>query len=323
MKKFTHTALTVCSAMILALPLTACGGTAAPNAGSQSGESSAGTVSVTLVADFSAGNPDGEANGLVRQTSVELAGKPDVKALADALSAWTGLDFLLLDGRVDGGSAYADWSAASTLIGGLDDREQKEDFHFFDAISLNWFMMDSLLRTIRENLPVETVYYSMDGGQDLQFLIPEDMAAQGLPFLPADQPYEGSAFFVTHADGRGDLFEESDMGDDLPSWNGFDFGPNLSYAEEIAPQGDFGDYPSPAEAAMLTFRAMRDDGRIQDYSDAKEYLMTLVDLAEINGEECYVYRCEDGESYGAGFAYAYQSGSVYMQGQGGQWVRPE
>lgn len=44
----------------------------------------------------------------------------------------------------------------------------------------------------------------MDGGKDLQFPNPEDMAAQGLPFLPVDQPYEGSAFFVTHAGGRGD-----------------------------------------------------------------------------------------------------------------------
>lgn len=67
---------------------------------------------------------------------------------------------------------------------------------------------------------------------------------------------------------------------------------------------------------------MRDGGHIRDYSDAKEYLMTLVDFTDVSGEECYVYRCESGEDYGAGFAYARRSGSVYMQGQGGQWVQP-
>lgn len=105
-------------------------------------------------------------------------------------------------------------------------------------------------------------------------------------------------------------------------WNGFDFGPNLEYAEEYKSEGDSGDYNNPAEGAKLTFDTMRDNGYIQDYSDETTYTMTLVDLADIESEECYVYSLDWGsDTAGAAFAYAYQSGNIYMQGQMSMWVQ--
>ena len=98
-----------------------------------------------------------------------------------------------------------------------------------------------------------------------------------------------------------------------------DLEPNLTYAEEYKLQGDFGEYKSAAAAAKLTFDAAKLGGYIPGYNGSLSYTMTLTDLADINGEECYVYRC-DGGDYAAGFAYAYQSGGLYMQGYGGQWV---
>ena len=51
--------------------------------------------------------------------------------------------------------------------------------------------------------------------------------------------------------------------------------------------------------------------------------MVLIDLSDIEDEECYVYRLDVGEpsgTIGAAYAYAYQSDNIYMQGQGGQWL---
>jgi hypothetical protein len=175
-----------------------------------SGESTE-TFTLTLYADFSNGASDGEVKE--KEIALPLENEPYSQSLiafilADKLSEWTGLDFTLNDVFFTNyESVEVDWSKDSTLIAGLDDREQKEDFHFYDAVSLNWFMMDSLATTLKNNI-VETrsVYYLSDA-QPITFPNPEDMAAAGLPELPIDQPYEGSAFFVAHADGRGDMME--------------------------------------------------------------------------------------------------------------------
>ena len=110
-----------------------------------------------------------------------------------------------------------------------------------------------------------------------------------------------------------------------PYWNGLDFGPNLEYAEEYVSMSDSGDYLNPAEAARLTFDTMRDKGNIPEYSDSEQYTMTLVDIADVVGEECHIYRLDvenpDG-TIGAAYAYAYQSGNIYIEGHGGQWVQP-
>jgi hypothetical protein len=113
------------------------------------------------------------------------------------------------------------------------------------------------------------------------------------------------------------------ISDDLPYWNGFDFGPNLEYGEEYEIQGDPGEYLNAAEGAKLTFDTMRDNDNVPNYSDDTQYTMTLVDLDDIEGEECYVYRLDVDEptgTIGAAYAFAYQSGNIYMQGYGGQWL---
>jgi hypothetical protein len=128
------------------------------------------------------------------------------------------------------------------------------------------------------------------------------------------------------------LYEDPDMGDwnnddlDLPYRNDFNFGKNLSYSEEYIIQGDPGDYLNAAEGAKLIFDTIKANGNIPGYSDGLEYEMVLIDLADIEGEECYVYRLDvnDPEGrIGAAYAYAYQNGNIYMQGYGGQWVLPE
>ena len=121
-------------------------------------------------------------------------------ALADGLSEWTGLDFKLNDiAFPDEESVLVDWSKDSTLISGIGDRAFKEDFHFYDAVSLNWFMMDSLWRTLNEAFHKD-VYYTMDGGKELKF---EELSP--INIFPATVPYMGSPFYFAHDDGRGDM----------------------------------------------------------------------------------------------------------------------
>ena len=111
-----------------------------------------------------------------------------------------------------------------------------------------------------------------------------------------------------------------DMADnDTTYWDGFDFGPNLSYAEEYETLSDFGDNLNAAEAASITFVGIKKSGIIASYSEDIEYTMTLVDIADIEDEEAYIYRC-DGGDYAGGFAYTYQNGDIYVQGQSGLWV---
>jgi hypothetical protein len=164
------------------------------------------SFSLTLYADFSGGST--EENIQTEDISLPSEDAPVSPsliafALADGLSEWTGLDFTLNDVTFDEDSVTVEWAMDSTLIAGLDDREQKQEFFMHDTVSLNWFMMDSLATTLKNgNLGVETVYYCSDGGP-VTFPNPEDMADVGLPELPPDQAYEGSAFFLTHADAQG------------------------------------------------------------------------------------------------------------------------
>lgn len=135
----------------------------------------------------------------VREYPVENTGaKKTAEELAAALTELTGLDFTVTVTTVDEG-LVVDWSADSTLVAGLDDREQKEEFHFFDNVSLNWFMMDSLCHTLTENLGVEIVYYTMDGGKEL---VVKEMPSSAV--FPVDVPYMGSEFYEAHDDVKGD-----------------------------------------------------------------------------------------------------------------------
>lgn len=114
-----------------------------------------------------------------------------------------------------------------------------------------------------------------------------------------------------------------DAAENTPSAEADDLPPNLTYSEEYTLEGDSGDYANAAEAAKLVFDYCKENEHIPAYSDETLYTMVLVDLADIEDEECYVYRLDIDEptgTLGAAYAYAYQSGNIYMQGYGGQWV---
>ena len=206
----------ISAAVAICINLTACGGTPVETNSSTSTTTSEATTTTTseatttttseattttatttttqtdiLYAVFGADN--------VKEYPIEYTGeKKTAEELAQELSKLTGLDFNITASKTDDGWVV-DWAADSTLIAGLDNREQKEEFFFFDFNSLNWFMMDSLWRTLTENLNAENIYYTMDGGKELTFeeLYPVNE-------FPSDIPYMGSEFYFAHSDVRGD-----------------------------------------------------------------------------------------------------------------------
>lgn len=185
------------AALALVLALGACSGgggvSSTASVASRPPASSAPAVEadVVLYADRSAGLPfeTVEELGLIETKEVKIKGAVTVEALADALSEWTGLDFTPNGVEVSGDDITIDWAVDSVMLGG--DGEPKEDFFFFDAVTQNWFMLDSLARTVHNNIMGSTVYYSQNGGQPMGF---EEM--EGLEELPVDQPYYGSSYFA-------------------------------------------------------------------------------------------------------------------------------
>ena len=178
--------------------LAACGGTppadapvsSKPTEPSQGGAES--TQTDILYAVFSAED--------VKEYPIEYTGAPKTaEELAQELSELTGLDFTITASKAEDGW-IVDWAADSTLVSGLDSREQKAEFFFFDYDSQSWFMMDSLWRTLTENLDAKNIYYTMDGGQEL---VLEKMSSSINEF-PSDIPYMGSGFYSAHDDVRGD-----------------------------------------------------------------------------------------------------------------------
>lgn len=167
---------------------------------------------VTLYADFSCGSEVAQENGLI-STETATVSELTPQALAEALSLWTGLGFTLNAASVEETAITVDWAADSTLVAGLDDREQKEDFFFYDQDSLRWFMMDSLYQTLLANFSVGEVYYTMDGGQELSFdeLYPVSV-------FPADISYLGSPFYFAHAGGQGEGDEAADFSRTEGTW---------------------------------------------------------------------------------------------------------
>jgi len=116
--------------------------------------------------------------------------------IAEYLSEWTGLDFILNSVTSVEGGWIVDWSKDSTLIAGLDDRELEEPFRFDDTVSLNWFMMDSLYRSLTEISSGAGTYYYYSDGQPIVFSNQEEMvAAYGLPPIPTDERYYGSYYY--------------------------------------------------------------------------------------------------------------------------------
>ena len=267
-----------------------------------------------LVADmsFGSGNED-----LISRYEYGYDDLLTVELMAQGLSELTGLDFAIYDSAVGKGGVSVDWALDATFLAGLGEIPQKDEFFVYDSESLAWFMLDSMYRTIYENGNGNVeVFYSMNGWEPLMI---DAFAPDG---YPVDMSY------TTDRAGRGDVFGDGDSGyfdgdDDTAHWDDAGSRPNLVYVEEYQLMSDSGDNLNAAEAAKLTFDAVRDGGAVTEYSDDTQYMMTLIDLMNINGEECYVYRLDVDEpsgTVGAAYACSYQSGSIYMQGFGGEWV---
>ncbi|MGI6694663.1 MAG: hypothetical protein ACOX6O_00270 [Christensenellales bacterium] len=291
--------------LILMMSLIAWSASGAQTATSNTGE----TVNLTLYADFSNGFPNGAIEH--KQITLPVENEPVSQslialALADGLSEWTGLDFTLNNVSFpDDESIIVDWSKDSTLIAGMDNREWKEGFHFYDAVSLNWFMMDSLATTIKRNMEVTTVYYQSEG-LPVTFPNPEDMATQGLPELPIDQPYEGSAFFLSRV---GDKGEDGDWTNDQPIAEGV-FTNSLL---ESVPEGSI----TPYEAASGLFNLVLKDKLSQgtDYSTEQPMFITCVDVINIDDEECYLLSVSgvfNTKAWEYAVGYNYDSQNVYL-----------
>ena len=234
----------------------------------------------------------------VKEYPIEYTGtRKNAEELANELTKLTGLDFIITASKADDGW-IVDWAADSTLVAGLDGREQKKEFYFFDQDSLRWFMMDSLWRTLTENLDAENIYYTMDGGQELAF--EELYPVNG---FPSDIPYMGSEFYFAHADVRGDeetqLYIENDdestyILDTQAAYQGFweysdgtileisDEGWNLYEAGELAPFAG-GPVKYDEEAAYL----MNDDGSSgggKVYFDEEGRLIDFGNVLTYHGE---------------------------------------
>lgn len=329
----------------LSVALSACGSddtgqtTTIPDSSVTSGTEK--TFNLTLYADFSNGNPDGNIEE--KQITLPIENEPASQsqiafALADGLSEWTGLDFTLNDVSFpDDESIIVDWSRDSTLIAGTDNREFKESFHFYDAVSLNWFMMDSLATTLKKNMEIANVYYQSEA-QPITFQNPEDMAQQGLPELPIDQPYEGSGFFSSHAGdkGEGDISGKPDSDTESDSDpepisttkpNDNDWMVNEPIAEGVIFKGsllrsDPGDNMPSYEAASGLYNLVLKNEltKGKDYSKEKPMYITCVDITNIDGHECYVLSVSGAfntKAWEYAVDYNYDRQYVYLMSEAG------
>ncbi len=152
-----------------------------------------------LYADKSSGNVE-ELPEDVEQYNFHYEGELTVGLLADGLTILTGLEFALNDVTIEGTVARVDWAESSTLLSGLGDTVQNDEFFFYDAEGLNWFMLESLYQTIIHNFDVSEVYYTMEGGEALTVneLYP-------ISTFTTDLPYMGSSFYFNHSDNTGDI----------------------------------------------------------------------------------------------------------------------
>ncbi len=164
----------------------------------------------------------------VQTNELEYSGELTPDVLAKGLSDLTGLDFII-NSTVNEDEIYVDWNLKSTLIANLDGREQKENFHFLDADTMRWSMMDSLWLTLSKNFNTNNIYYTMDGGKKLKF---EDLYP--IAELPPDAPYSGYSYYLAQAGGLPDETEKSDPGDtNQNEWWGMYKSDDLGFSIEI------------------------------------------------------------------------------------------
>lgn len=185
----------------------------------------------------------------VREYPIEYSGaKKTAEELARELSDLTGMDFTITASKTDDG-LIVDWAADSTLIAGRDDREQKEDFRFYDYDSMSWFMMDSLWRTLTANLDAENIFYTMDSGRNL---VLEKMSPAIT--IPADTPYMGSTFYLSHDEGRGDVISTEDGEASYNTYYDEAAGLMLTYPDVFSSKGTLD------ENGKMNFYTLRDTG---------------------------------------------------------------
>ncbi len=230
---------------------------------------------VTLYADFSCGSATAEEDGLIK---TEKATVKEITAenLAAALSKMTGLEFSVKQTALSDERITIDWQSDSTLLAGLGNTTLADGYDFYDADSLNWFMLDSLNRTLLFNLGVSEVYYTMNGGNTL-------VVTELTPVneFPSDIAYMGSAFYAAHADNVGDEGTDADVD-----------------------QGDTdqGDTDQDDTAAVDfsrtkgTWRIDDQDGTASIYMDGNGYFTTYVasGAKEFDGYLEYVDEYDDG-----------------------------
>ena len=187
----------------------------------------------------------------VREYPIEYSGaKKTAEELARELSDLTGMDFTITASKTDDG-LIVDWAADSTLIAGRDDREQKEDFRFYDYDSMSWFMMDSLWRTLTANLDAENIFYTMDSGRNL---VLEKMSPAIT--IPADTPYMGSTFYLSHDEGRGDVISTEDGEASYNTYYDEAAGLMLTYPDVFSSKGTLDEY------GKMNFYTLRDTGML-------------------------------------------------------------
>lgn len=185
--------LSVFLAIFLFATLTACGGNDTPESSDNGGTSNGSGERVALLyADFTQGGSEENVKTYEMPYTGDLT--PDM--LMNGLTELTGLTFDA-DITTDDKGIWVDWDSASSLFAGPG-QEQKDEFAFYDNYSLSWFMMDSLWRTLRENLGGDIYYTEGLGG----YLVFEDL--QPIDTFPNDTPYMGSAFYFAHANVKGD-----------------------------------------------------------------------------------------------------------------------
>lgn len=187
----------------------------------------------------------------VREYPIEYSGaKKTAEELARELSDLTGMDFTITASKTDDG-LIVDWAVDSTLIAGRDDREQKEDFRFYDYDSMSWFMMDSLWRTLTANLDAENIFYTMDSGRNL---VLEKMSPAIT--IPADTPYMGSTFYLSHDEGRGDVISTEDGEASYNTYYDEAAGLMLTYPDVFSSKGTLD------ENGKMNFYTLRDTGML-------------------------------------------------------------
>lgn len=97
-------------------------------------------------------------------------GSLTAERIAEALSALTGLNFEITSQYdAENNILRIDWAPSSSLALGEPADPQLEEFFFYEADSLRWFMLNSLSRTIRENIGEVDIFYTVNG-EDLNTL---------------------------------------------------------------------------------------------------------------------------------------------------------